>query len=679
MTAIAHPTGTDLSAIWQPLRIGPMQLKHRVIVPARILNWAPDQVLSERHFNHYEHLVDGGAAMIITEQHAAYPTAKGSFHNGCTAWEERAIPGFERMAEIVHARDARGVVQLYGTGVHDKGTMLFDEWKPLWGVSELPSIVHTETPIVMGKTEIGEIIAGYVKSATNVRTGGLDGVEIHAAHGYLLGQFLSRVYNNRTDEYGGSIENRARLIVQIGEAIRAEIGTDLAMGIRLSYDEFVGPAGITPDEADEQVALLASTGLFDYFSISAGNYYTLDQTVAPMEQEDGHLVPFARRAKEIVGERAAVFTVGRIRDLHRAEEVITSGSADVVAIGRGQLADPDLINKTREGREHEVIRCTGVNECVGRLWDGYEVMCMMNPVTGREGAWRQLPIVERSQAKRVLVIGGGPAGMKLAAVAAARGHDVTLVEREPELGGHLKLLASMPDQEGFDIAADNLVRAVQNAGVKVLTGTVADADLVRRHAADEVFVAEGARYADTGVSLWAPGVSFLPGADQPAVEGIDEVVRRCQREGYGWLGERVVIIDEASTTLPLALAEQLAGAGIQVTIVTPQMMVGNDVFKRGEFTWRLPALVGGGVEMIAQRVVTGYVDGNLVTSDMWSRKEHVIEDVSAVVLAVYRTANTALFDELTAAGITARRIGDGLAPRKLQAIIYESEKAARDL
>ncbi|GAB3774075.1 2,4-dienoyl-CoA reductase-like NADH-dependent reductase (Old Yellow Enzyme family) [Nocardioides ginsengisegetis] len=679
MTTTLNRSDTDLSAIWQPLQIGPMQLKHRVIVPARILNWAPDSVLSERHFNHYEHLVDGGAAMIITEQHAAYPTAKGSFHNGCTAWEERAIPGFERMAEIVHARDARGVVQLYGTGVHDKGTMMFDEWKPLWGVSELPSIAHTETPVVMGKTEIGEIIAGYVKSAANVRAGGLDGVELHGAHGYLLGQFLSRVYNNRTDEYGGSAKNRARLIVQIGEEIRSRVGTDLAMGVRLSYDEFVGPAGITPDEADEHVSLLVGTGLFDYFSISAGNYYTLDRTVSPMEEKDGHLVPFARRAKEIVGERAAVFAVGRIRDLHLAEEVVKSGSADVVAIGRGQLADPDLVNKTREGREHEIIRCTGANECVARLWDGLEVMCMMNPVTGREGKWRDLPMVERVDSKRVLVVGGGPSGMKLAAVAASRGHSVTLVERGAVLGGHLNLLASMPDQDGFNVAIDDLVRAVDNADVEVRLDTNVDAAFVREFDADEVFVAEGARYADSGVSLWTPGVDSLPGADTPAVSAIDEAIKRSQREGFDWLGARVVIVDESSTTLPLAFAEQLAAAGIKVSVITPQLMVGNDVFKRGEFTWRLPALAGGGVEMIAQRVVHGFADGNLVTSDMWSRQEHILEGVTAVVLSIYRTGNTALFDELADAGIAAHRIGDGLAPRKLQAIIYESEKAARDL
>jgi len=677
MTDQLESSEAALSAIWQPLQIGPMRLKHRVIVPARVLNWAPDYVLSERHFNHYEQLVDGGAAMIITEQHAAYPTAKGSFKNGCTAWEERAIPGFERMAEIVHARDARGIVQLYGTGVHDKGTMMFDDWKPLWGVSDLPSNAHGETPQVMRKAEIEAIVAGYAKSASNVRAGGLDGVELHAAHGYLLGQFLSRVYNNRTDEYGGSVPNRLRMIVRIGEAIRTEVGNDLAMGIRMSYDEFVGPSGITPDEADEYLSLMVATGLFDYFSISAGNYYTPDRTVSPMEEQDGHLMPFARRAKAIVGERAAVFTVGRFRDLRLAEEAVASGSADVVAVGRGHLADPQLVRKTREGREREIIRCIGINECIGRLWDGYEVMCAMNPVTGREQQWRDLPLVDRP--RRILVVGGGPAGMKFAAVSAARGNSVTLVDRSPRLGGHLNLLASLPDQGGFALAVDNLKRAMEVAGVEVRLGTEVDADFVRSHGADEVVVAEGARYADSGVSLWTRSTDPLPGAAAENVTPIDAAVLRCQEEGFGWLGDRVVIIDESSTTLPLAFAEQMAAAGVTVSIITPQLMVGYDVFRRGELTHRLPALNAAGVEMIPQRVVRDFADGSLTTTDMWSERPYVIEGVTTLILSIYREAVVSLFDELAEAGVTAHRIGDGLAPRKLQAIIYEAEKAARDL
>jgi len=670
---------TELSSIWQPLQVGPMRIKHRIMVPARVMNWSHTGVISERHLDHYRELVAGGAAMIVTEQHAAYPVAKGSFHNPCSAWDTRAIPQFEKFAEIVHEKDARGVVQLYGTGVHDKGTMIVDEWKPLWGVSDIPSVVHTEVPLVMGQREIDEIVKGFARSARNVRSGGLDGVEIHAGHGYLLGQFLSRIYNKRNDTYGGSIQNRCRIVVEIGQAIREAVGTDLAMGLRLSYDEFVGDAGITPEEADEQLTLFVNTGLFDYFSISAGTYHTLHRTVAPMEEEDGHLIPFAARAKEIVGERAAIFTVGRIRDLHLAEDVIRAGSADMVALGRAQLADPHIVRKSREGLEEEIIRCTGVNECIGRLFDETEVICMMNPVTGREAKWSRMNLVLAGEDKRVLVVGGGPSGMKLASVAARRGHHVTLVEASEKLGGHLNLWAEMPQQQGWAVAADDLVRAVQTAGVEVKLGVRADADFVRDFGADKVYVATGSRYDDRGVSVWSPHVDEVPGIFAPTVLGVDAAARRALDDGGNALGDHVVIVDESGAFLPLGLAEILASAGTKVEVVTPQLFVGSDVLRHLELPWVMPRLKEVGVEFLSQRRLDAIDGTTVVTADLWSDEKHLLEDVSTVVLSVYRRSNTDLYDELTDLGDVVEKVGDSLAPRKMAALVYEAELIGRSI
>ncbi|MEU5884016.1 FAD-dependent oxidoreductase [Spirillospora sp. NPDC047279] len=668
-------TTTQLSRIWQPLQIGPMRLKNRVIVPARVMNWSKTGVLSDRHLDHYRELVAGGAAMIVTEQHAAYPVAKGSFHNPCSAWDPRAVPQFEEFARIVHEHDARGVVELFGTGVHDKGMMLVDDWKPLWGVSDIPSVVHTEVPTVIGKNEIEQIVAGFVQSARNVRDGGLDGVEIHAAHGYLLCQFLSTIYNKRTDEYGGPLENRARIVVDIARGIRADIGSDLAVGLRLSYDEYVDGAGITPDEADRLTTLFVETGLFDYFSISAGSYHTIHRSVAPMQEDDGHLVPLARRAKRIVADRAAVFAVGKVRDLHLAEEIVASGAADVVALGRAQLADPHIVRKTREGREHEIIRCTNVNECVGRLFDETEVICMMNPVTGREGRWSGSE--PAADVKSVLVVGGGPAGLKLASVAAGRGHLVTLVEEREELGGHLNLLASMPRQPGWGVAVDDLVRAVRNAGVDVRLGTRADAGFVRRFGADEVYLAVGAYYDDRGVSVWSPHLDEVPGVRAPHVIGVDEAVRRVLSEGGGALGSHVIIVDESGTYLPLGLAELVAESGAIASIVTPQMFVGSEVERHLGLPWAMPRLRNLGVEFVAQKRLEAIEGGSVVLSDRWSEKQEVVEGVSTVVLSVYRRSHTDLADQLADLGDRVQRVGDALAPRKLAELIYEGELLGR--
>lgn len=667
----------ELDRVWQPITIGPMTLKNRVIVPARVMNWSRTGVLSDRHLAHYQELAAGGAAMIVTEQHAAYPVALGSFHNPCSAWEHAAVPQFRRFAAIVHEQQARGVVELFGTGVHDKGTMMMDDWKPLWGVSDIPSVVHFEVPAVMTGKEIAQVVAGFARSAVNVRDGGLDGVEVHAAHGYLLCQFLSRVYNKRTDAYGGSVENRCRIVVEIADAIRDAVGRDLAVGLRLSYDEFVGDAGITPDEADQQTALFAGTGLFDYFSISAGSYHTIHRSVAPMQEEDGHLVYLARRAKAVVGDRAAIFTVGRVRDLHTAEAILRSGDADVVAMGRAQLADPHIVRKSREGRHSEIVRCTGVNECVGRLFDESEVICMMNPVTGREARWSRLDRVDPARAKRVLVVGGGPSGLKLASVAAARGHTVTLVEEQDELGGHLNLLSALPRQGGWATAADDLIQSARNAGVDLRTGTRADAGFVRAFGADQVYLAVGARYDDRGVSVWRPEVDEVPGIRSANVMVVDEAVRRVLAGGGAALGGHVVIVDEAGTYLPLALAEMLATAGTRTRIVTGQMFVGREAARHLQLPWIMPRLVEAGVEFTAQRRLDAVRASSVVLSDRWLGNSYVIDDVSTVVLSLFRRSRTALSGELADLGDRVAKVGDALAPRKLAELIYEGELIGR--
>ncbi len=671
---------TDLSYVWQPLDIGPMRLKNRIVVPARTLNWSDDGILSDRHLDHYRNLVEGGASLIITEQHAAYPVAKGSFHRPCSAWDTRSIPRFERVAEIVHEHDARGVVQLYGSGANDKGTLLMDEWKALWGVSEVPSVVHGEVPHIMGKKEFGEIVQGFARSAVNVRTGGMDGVELHAAHGYLLGQFLSRIYNNRTDAYGGSVENRCRIIVEIASAIREKVGHDLAVGIRLSYDEFVEGVGITPEEADEQVNLLLATGLFDYFSISGGTYHTLHKAVGPMEEPDGYLVPFADRAKKLIGDRAAVMTVGKIRDLHRAEDILRAGSADAVAMGRAQLADPHIVRKTFEGRENEITRCTGQNECIARLFEDTEVICAMNPVTGRENRWRQLLPVSIPLRKNVLVIGGGPSGMKLASVAATRGHSVTLVDENETLGGHLRLLGAIPNQPGWNVAIDNLERGLKNSGVEVIMGQKADADFVRTFAADRTFIATGARWDTRGMSVWSPALNEVPGTTEPNVLTIDVAARKVLKDGPLALGKKVVIVDESGIVLPLGVAQMVADAGAKVTVISPQMYIGKSVEHQLEMPYVFPPLKAAGVDVINQHRFVEFNGSSAFFEDIWGTPRLVIDDVSTLVLSVNRRPYYPLFEEVAndlGDGVTL--LGDCKSPRKLSALTYEAELLARSI
>lgn len=669
-----------LAKVWEPVDIGPVRLRNRIVVPARTLNWSVDEVLSDRHLAHFGALADGGVGLIITEQHAAHAVTKGSFARPCTAAEKRAIPRLEKFAETVRDRGARGIVQLFGAGVNDKGTMLMDEWHPLWAASRVPSVVHGETGMTMDRQQIAEFVKGFGESAANAKMAGVDGIEIHAANGYLGGQFLSVSYNNRTDEYGGSVEGRCRFVKEIGEAVREHVGTDMAVGLRISYDEFMGDAGITAEEADQQIELFADTGLFDYFSISGGSYHHLYLNVAPMSEPDGHLVYLAKRAKEVVDDRAKIVTVGRIRDLHVAETALTTNSADMVAIGRAHLADPELVKKTKEGREAEITECVGWNECVGRLFDQKEVICAMNPVTGREQRWGTPDQVVPTEAKRILVVGGGPAGMKTAAVAARRGHSVTLLEREEALGGHFNLWGKMPGRRGWSTATDNLVRAVNNAGVAVRCGVKANVDSLNEYNADTVVLATGSDYDRSGSTVYRPNRDHIPGIENIHVMDLREACTGILG-GASAFGNNVLILDESGEFMALSLAEMLAKqGGTTVHFITPHNAVGHDTLRQQDLQYILPRLNALRVDLRAQRVVESISsDGTITLDHVWGCRNETIEKVSSVVVSVYKIPRGELYEQITDSHRQVVRVGDCVAPRAPKEIMYEGEKLGREL
>jgi 2,4-dienoyl-CoA reductase-like NADH-dependent reductase (Old Yellow Enzyme family) len=210
-------TLSTLTHIWTPLTIGHTTVKNRILMPAETIVYAENHILSDRHIAYYRECALGGAALIVTEQQAAHRLSKGSFHAGCTAWEKRVIPQYAKLADTVHEHGTKLFVQLFSCGVHDKGTMIVDEWHPLWGASLLPSIYHREPPLVMGQAQIDELVKGFGDSAVNVQVSGLDGIEVHGAHSYGIAQFLSPAYNRRTDRYGGSVRNRCQIVLDIGE------------------------------------------------------------------------------------------------------------------------------------------------------------------------------------------------------------------------------------------------------------------------------------------------------------------------------------------------------------------------------------------------------------------------------------------------------------------------------
>ncbi|HCU89270.1 MAG TPA: hypothetical protein DGR97_04985 [Gammaproteobacteria bacterium] len=684
---MASSKDKDLKRVWEPLKIGKVEFRNRILQPAHSSQHGDprEHVFSDRQIAYFRERAKGGVALSVTETVAAARSAKGSFFNVVDVYDEACIPSMERMGDAVHEHGGRIMVQLASMGVHDKGRMFIDRPKPIWGASRIPSLMHNEMPQVMGPAEFKELAHDFGISAANVKRGGLDGVELHGAHSYGLAQFMSPTYNKRTDAYGGTPAKRCRLLIDCAEQVRVRVGDDFVVGVRLSWDEFMGPeGGITPEQSEEQISVLADTGLFDYFSISAGGYHTIHLALPGMEDTapEGWLAPFSKRAKEIVGDRAKVFVVGKIRDLHTAEAILRDDAADMVALARQLLTDPFTVKKTEEGREDEIIRCNRCNECAGRLWEHRELICALNPVSGRESYWGDgsLKKVPKKKIKKVLIIGGGPAGMKCAALAAKRGHAVTLMEQRDVLGGHLRLYEQLPGMSDWGIAIDNLTREVRNAGVQVTLNSAADLDTLREFGADEYVIATGATYEDTGLSLYRPERESIPGSDLPHVLDVGSVARLVLEDPQG-LGNNVLILDETGSSLPFAVAEIMAKAGTTVEVLSPRIYAGERIYRNLDILFIFPRLKQLGVRVTHQHFVEAIRPGEVDVYDIWAGPGEVStrRDVDSVVMSILRVPNDALFNAAEAILENVTRIGDVAAPRDATAVIYDGEELGRRL
>lgn len=664
--------------VLSPLAIGPVKVKNRVMMTAQTLLYGHDNILGDRHVDYYRERARGGGALFICEQQAAFPVAKGSFHEGCSAYDEKCIPQYAKLAQAVHEHGARQFIQLFGPGVHDRGTTIVDEWHPLWAASRVRSITHNEVPLEMGGHEIAQVVEGFGRSALNVKSSDCDGVELHAAHSYLLGQFLSPAYNKRTDRYGGSVAARCQIIIDIAEEVRKKIGASIAVGLRLSFNEYLGPAGITPEQSEEQLEIFSRTGLFDFFNISAGGYHTLHMTVGPMSMPHGYLLPYGQTAKRIVGDRAKVFIVGRITSLEEAESALTSGSADMVAMTRAQMAEPMLVKKTVEGRTDELRHCVGANECIARIFENRPAVCALNPHAGREWKWNESNLAMAKSSRKIVVVGGGMAGMHTAHLAAKRGHDVTLIERDAHLGGRLNLLKRFPSRAEWQTAINSLANAMASAGVRVRMNEAATLQLVSSLEPGCVVIATGSTYDKRASSPFRPDRETIPGIDQENVLDLETGARAALDDPES-LGKKVVILDETGEYLPFGVAEILAAAGVSVEILSPQNLVGGDVQRRLEYPLILPRLAQLGVQITPQHNIERIEGRTLQIVQNWGGRSRIETEVDTVLVSIARSPRASLVQEFMGTGLDVRPVGDCVAPRSLAAVVFDAEELGRAL
>ena len=474
------------SHLLSPIRLGSVEVRNRMLISAHSSGMYQNNRPTPQNNAYHEARARGGVGLIIIQGTTVHPSSYGGLQSP-VGYVDDAIPAWRVLADAVHRHGAKIFVQLlhFGKSGQSLATML-----PLWSASRTKALSGNEYTHAMTKGEIEEVIEGYAHSASIMKQAGMDGVELHGAHGYLIQQFLSPVTNHRTDEYGGSEENRARFALEVGEAVRASVGRDFAVGIRLSADE-LQPDGMTTKEMAPMAALLEEKGDFDFFNVSfsvgGGMPFAMQQADMTWEQ-----APFVHYAAEIkkATKGIPIFTVCRIIDPEIANDIVATGKADMCVMTRAHIADPDIGRKLMEGRPFDIRHCIGSNDgCGGRAHRGQPIGCSINPEAGRELELGPLTRVETP--KSVAVVGGGPGGMEAARVAATRGHAVVLYEKASRLGGQLNTVAKVPTRGEFGNIVAWLELQLDRLGVVVRLDTEASVDDLVDEGAEAVVVATG--------------------------------------------------------------------------------------------------------------------------------------------------------------------------------------------
>ncbi len=642
--------------LFRPIRLGALEIPNRIVLTGHGTGMGRDFKPDERMIGYYERRAAGGVGLIMLGSQQVHPSSPGITNLLCN-YDRGIEPGLAAVAKAVHRHGGRIFGYLSHMGVATDAAP---------GVSWSASPIHNQrygaVAHPMGEGEIAEIVDAFAAAAARCISAGLDGIEVHCGHGLLLNQFLSPLTNRRTDRYGGSLENRVRFPAEVVTAVRASVGADIPVGIRCSGDELM-EGGLSVDDMAEIVKHLVAAGHLDYVDVSAGNDGHVVSNMLHEPPMGGAPAPFAavsRRLREAV-DVPIIHGTG-IATAEVAEEVIARGDADLVGMCRALIADPHLPVKAREDRIAEITPCVGCQQaCFGRLFSGRHISCVGNPLTGRE-----IELGAPATAKKacsVLVIGGGPAGLEAARVAALHGHQVTLLERSDALGGRMQLAAIPPGRQRWKRLIDHKVGELKRLNVRIELGCEADADTVVQRRPDYVLVATGT----------IPAMPEIEGIDQPHVHWLDAALLAPDS-----LGGRILILDYLDRQPAIVAAMHFADQGASVTIATSSFQVGHRMVIQNQTHFYREAL-DRGIVLAPLSEAVEITGTDIVLRDPLVGRTRRLEGIDSVVVVAPGRPDERMASAIAATGIPVRAIGDAHAPRDIEAAILEGHLAARAL